>query len=62
MTLNRDQLFADLDALTVEQIEAGLAAGVWGDGGSGLLQRQVRSDEAPECIRAPFHAAATASP
>ena len=31
MTLTRDQLFADLDALTVEQIEAGLAAGVWGD-------------------------------
>ena len=33
MTLNRDQLFADLDALTLEQIEAGLAAGVWGDDG-----------------------------
>ena len=31
MTMTRDQLFADLDALTVEQIEAGLAAGVWGD-------------------------------
>ena len=31
MTLTRDQLFADLDALTVEQIEAGRAAGVWGD-------------------------------
>jgi hypothetical protein len=31
MTLNRDQLFADLDALTLEQIETGLAAGVWGD-------------------------------
>ena len=24
-------MFADLDALTLEQVEAGLAAGVWGD-------------------------------
>src|SRR5689334_14564600 len=30
MTLNRDQLFTDLEALTLEQIEAGLAAGVLG--------------------------------
>jgi hypothetical protein len=30
MTLNRDQLLDDLDALTEEQIEAGLAADVWG--------------------------------
>jgi hypothetical protein len=32
MTENRDQLlFADLKALTEEQIEVGLAAGVWSD-------------------------------
>src|SRR6266511_4226503 len=31
MTVNRDRLLVDLDALTEEQIEAGLAAGVWGD-------------------------------
>jgi hypothetical protein len=31
MTLTRDQLFADLDALTLEQIEAGFAAGVCSD-------------------------------
>ena len=30
MTLNRERLFADLEALTLEQIEAGIAAGVWG--------------------------------
>jgi hypothetical protein len=31
MTENRDQLFADLNSLTEEQIEVGLAAGVWND-------------------------------
>jgi hypothetical protein len=41
MTLNRDQLFADLDALTVEQIEAGLAAGVWGDDGRPTVEHYV---------------------
>jgi len=41
MTLNRDQLFSDLDALTVEQIEAGLAAGVWGDDGRPTVEHYV---------------------
>ena len=39
MTLTRDQLFADLDALTVEQIEAGRAAGVWGDDAWSTVER-----------------------
>jgi hypothetical protein len=41
MTLTRDQLFADLDALTVEQIEAGLAAGVWGDDGRATVEHYI---------------------
>ena len=41
MTLNRDQLFADLDALTLEQIEAGLAAGVWGDDARPTIEHYV---------------------
>ena len=41
MTLNRDQLFADLDALTLEQIEAGLAAGVWGDDARSAVEHYV---------------------
>ena len=45
MTLNRDQLFTDLDALTLEQIEAGLAAGVWGDAARSTVSL-LRPDEA----------------
>ena len=41
MTLNRDQLFTDLDALTLEQIEAGLAAGVWGDAARSTVEHYV---------------------
>jgi ribonuclease I len=29
MTVNRDQLFAELDKLSADEIEAGLDAGVW---------------------------------
>jgi hypothetical protein len=29
MTVNRDQLFAELDGLSADEIEAGLDAGVW---------------------------------
>jgi hypothetical protein len=41
MTLNRDQLLDDLDALTEEQIEAGVAADVWGEAGRPLVQHYV---------------------
>ena len=41
MTLNRDQLLDDLDALTEEQIEAGLAADVWGEAVRTLVQHYV---------------------
>ena len=41
MNENRDQLFADLDALTEEQIEAGLAAGVWGETVRPLVQHYL---------------------
>jgi len=41
MTLNRDRLFADLDALTLEQIEAGIAAGVWGDDARTTVEHYV---------------------
>jgi hypothetical protein len=38
MTENQDKLFADLDALTEEQIELGLAAGVWDEQVRPLVQ------------------------
>jgi hypothetical protein len=38
MTENQDKLFADLDALTEEQIEVGLAAGVWDEQVRPLVQ------------------------
>jgi hypothetical protein len=38
---NNDQLFADLKALTEEQIEVGLAAGVWGDPLRPLVQNYL---------------------
>ena len=31
MNVKREQLFTDLEALSEEQIEVGLEAGVWGD-------------------------------
>jgi hypothetical protein len=43
MTENKDhdKLFADLDALTEEQIEVGLAAGVWGEQLRPLVQHYL---------------------
>jgi hypothetical protein len=42
MTENRDELlFADLKALTEEQIEVGLAAGVWSDPLRPLVQQYL---------------------
>jgi hypothetical protein len=41
MTENRDQLFADLNSLTEEQIEVGLAAGVWNDPLRPLVQQYL---------------------
>jgi threonine dehydratase len=38
---DRDQLMTDLDALTEEQIEAGLAAGVWGESNRPLVQHYL---------------------
>jgi hypothetical protein len=41
VTQNRDRLIADLDALTEEQIEAGLAAGVWDETARPLVQHYL---------------------
>ena len=41
MSVPREHLFAELDALTVEQIEAGLAAGVWGDSSQSDVEHYV---------------------
>jgi hypothetical protein len=41
MTLNRDKLLTELDALMPEQIEAGLAAGVWGDAARSTVEHYV---------------------
>jgi hypothetical protein len=43
MTENKehDKLFADLDALTEQQIEVGLAAGVWNDQVRPLVQHYL---------------------
>ena len=38
MNKEHDKLFADLDALTEEQIEVGLAAGVWNEQVRPLVQ------------------------
>jgi hypothetical protein len=38
---DRDQLITDLEALTQEQIEAGLAAGVWGEDKRPLVQHYL---------------------
>jgi hypothetical protein len=55
MTLNRDQLLDDLDALTEEQIEAGLAADVWGEAGAppGATLRPQEEVRGEEAVRAP---------
>jgi hypothetical protein len=41
MTENQDKLFADLDALTEEQIQVGLAAGVWSEQVRPLVQHYL---------------------
>jgi hypothetical protein len=41
MTENQDKLFADLDALTEEQIEAKLAAGVWDEAKRPIVDRYL---------------------
>jgi hypothetical protein len=41
MNATREHLFVELDALTVEQIEAGLAAGVWGDNSQSDIEHYV---------------------
>jgi hypothetical protein len=38
MSVNRDRLYADLDALTERQIEVGLDAGVWNDPSRPLVE------------------------
>ena len=40
-TKDRDKLFADLEALTEEQIEVGLAAGVWSEQVRPLVQHYL---------------------
>jgi hypothetical protein len=41
MNKEHDKLFADLDALTEEQIEVGLAAGVWNEQVRPLVQHYL---------------------
>jgi hypothetical protein len=41
MTVNLDELFAELDRLTEEQIEASLAAGVWDEPKRQLAQHYL---------------------
>src|SRR6266540_3066271 len=41
MTENQDKLFADLDALSEEQIQVGLAAGVWSEQVRPLVQHYL---------------------
>jgi hypothetical protein len=63
MTVNRDRLHADLDALTEEQIEAGLAAGVWGEEARLVVQNylyQMRAAQQAEVLREAKEAALTA--
>lgn len=49
MNVTREHLFAELDALTVEQIEAGLAAGVWSDSSQSDVEHYVlRRNEAEQ--------------
>jgi hypothetical protein len=41
MAVNRDQLFAELEALTEAEIEAGLDAGVWGEDKRQLVEHYL---------------------
>ena len=41
MTVSQKQLFLDLEALSEEQIEAGLQAGVWGDPARPVVERYL---------------------
>jgi hypothetical protein len=41
MSVNQKQLFLDLEALTEEQIEAGLRAGVWGEPSRAAVERYL---------------------
>src|SRR5262249_61609244 len=41
MTVNRDQLFAELDKLSADEIEAGLDAGVWSEGRRQLVEHYL---------------------
>ena len=45
MTASQKQLFLDLAALSEEQIEVGLQAGVWGDPARPVVERVPRPDE-----------------
>jgi hypothetical protein len=64
MTVNRDRLYADLDALSVEQIEAGLAGGVWGEEYRPVVQHYVLqtklAQERVDALRATKEAALVA--
>ena len=41
MTVNREQLFAELEALSEEEIEAGLEAGVWSEDRRQLVEHYL---------------------
>lgn len=41
MSVNQKQLFLDLEALSEEQIEVGLQAGVWGDPARPVVERYL---------------------
>ena len=41
MTVNRDQLFAELDRLSADEIEAGLDAGVWSEDRRQLVEQYL---------------------
>jgi hypothetical protein len=41
MSVSQQHLFLDLEALTEEQIEAGLRAGVWGDPSRPVVERYL---------------------
>jgi transcription initiation factor TFIIIB Brf1 subunit/transcription initiation factor TFIIB len=41
MTVNRDQLFAELDGLSADEIEAGLDAGVWSEDRRQLVEHYL---------------------
>jgi len=41
MTVNRNQLFAELDKLSADEIEAGLDAGVWSEDRRQLVEHYL---------------------